>query len=79
VGVCLFSQVIVIRREEIASSCTKGGSGWILRKASLKEWSWNRLPTDVVTVTEGVTVPGGVKKMFRCCTKGHGSVGKILW
>ena len=25
----------------------------------------------------GVTVPGGVQEMFRCCTEGHGLVGNI--
>jgi len=24
----------------------------------------------------GVTIPGGVQETFRCCTKGHGLVGK---
>ena len=27
-----FSHVIAIRWEEMASSCSRGGSGWILRK-----------------------------------------------
>ena len=26
---------------------------------------------------DGVTIPGGVQKMFRCCTDGHGLVGNI--
>ena len=25
----------------------------------------------------GVTIPSGVQEKFRCCTKGHGSVGNI--
>ena len=25
----------------------------------------------------GVTVPGGVQEMFKCCTEGHGLVGNI--
>ena len=25
--------------------------------------------------SDGITVPGGVQEMFRCCTKGHGLVG----
>jgi len=39
-GVGLFSQVTVIGEKVMASSCTRGGSGWILgRISSLKEWS----------------------------------------
>ena len=26
---------------------------------------------------DGVTVPGGVQEVFRCCTEGHGLVGNI--
>ena len=26
-----------------------------------------------------VTVSGGVQEMCRCCTKGHGLVGKYMW
>ena len=39
VEVGLFSQVTVIGREGMASSCARGGSGWILGKISYqKEW-----------------------------------------
>ena len=39
VGVSLFSQVTAIGWERMASSCTRGGSGWILgRISSQKEW-----------------------------------------
>jgi len=27
----------------------------------------------------GVTIPGGVQEVFRCCTEGHGLVGKYWW
>ena len=27
----------------------------------------------------GVTIPGGVQETFRCCTEGHGLVGKYWW
>ena len=26
-----------------------------------------------------VTIPGGIQEMFRCCTEGHGLVGKYWW
>ena len=40
VRVGLFSQVTAIGREVMASSCTRGGSGWIFEKiSSQKEWS----------------------------------------
>jgi len=39
-GFGLFSQVTAIGREVMASSCTRGGSGWIFEKiSSQKEWS----------------------------------------
>ena len=34
---------------------------------------WNRLPREVV----GSTDPGGVQKLLRCCSEGHGLVGTI--
>ena len=51
VGVGLFTQVTEMGQEGMASSCARGGSGWILRKIStLKEWQgtetgcpWRRL------------------------------------
>ena len=27
----------------------------------------------------GVTIPQGVQEMVRCCTEGHGLVGKYWW
>ena len=57
----------------MASSCTSGGSGWTLGKiSSQKEWSGSG------TASQGggeVTVPGGVREMFTCCTEGHDLVG----
>jgi len=35
---------------------------------------WNRLPRVVV----GVTIPGGVQKVCRCGTLGHGLVGMVV-
>ena len=38
-GAGLLSQITVIGLEGTASSCARGGSGWVLRKTSQKEWS----------------------------------------
>ena len=70
----------MVEQEWRTSTCAREGSGWILGKSlSIKvslsiqavEWaaqggSW-------------ITVPGGDQEMFRCCTKGHGLVGKYWW
>ena len=54
----------------MASSCTRGGLGWILgNTSSQKEWS------DMGTAAQGgggVTVPGGVPEPWRCGTEGCG-------
>jgi len=34
----IFSQVIVMGQEGVASCCSRGCSGWILGKTSHKEW-----------------------------------------
>lgn len=61
----------------MASSCTRGGSGWMLGKISFPksgevlEWA--------VQGSGEVTIPGGVQEMFRGCTKGHGLMGRYWW
>ena len=65
-------QEVVVRwgSEVVASSCTRGGSGWILgRISSQKEW-W-------CTGTHclgrcGVTDPGGVEEKGKYCIEWHG-------
>ena len=59
VGVGLFSRVIVIGQEGTASSCTRGGSGWILGKTSLKEHSGT-----------GMGCPGKCHHPRRCSRNG---------
>jgi len=59
VGVGLFSRVIVIGQEGTASSCTRGGSGWILGKTSLKERSGT-----------GMGCPGKCHHPRRCSRNG---------
>jgi len=55
---------------DLASSCTRGGSGWVLgRTSSQQEW-WG-------TAQGGGRVPGGAHETFRCCVEGHGLVGSI--
>ena len=50
-GISLFSQVTVVGREGMVSSCPRGGSGWILEKNIFFErvvLHCNRLPRKVV-------------------------------
>jgi len=57
----------------MASSCTRGDSSWMLGNTSSKECQaleW------AAQGSAGVTVPGSVQEMFRCCTEGYGLVGK---
>ena len=67
VGVGLFSQIRVIG---MASSCARGGSGWILRKISSPRAVkyWNKLPRE----NGGDTVLGGLQETWRCSAEGHG-------
>ena len=59
----------------MASSCARGGSGWILGKTfPPKEWSGTGMDCQGCG---GVTVRGGIKERCRCGTKEHGLVGNI--
>lgn len=68
VGVGLFSLVRVIEEEVTALSCTRGGSGWILRKF-LQE-SGEALE-QAAQGSGAVTVHGDVQEPSRCGTEGH--------
>ena len=48
----------------MASSCRRGGSGWILGNISLRKSS-EALEKDV----DGVKIPGGFEENGRCCTE----------
>ena len=50
VRIGLFSQLTAIRREGMASSCTRGGSGWILGIISSQKavMQWHGLPREVL-------------------------------
>jgi len=56
----------------MASSCTRGDSGWLLEILLLCK-SGQALK-QVAQEGGGVTNPGIVQETFRCCTKGHGLV-----
>jgi len=53
----------------MASSCSRGGSGWILRKTFQKERCCSGTAAQG---GGGVTVPGGVQELCRCGTEGRG-------
>ena len=57
----------------MASSCSRGGSGWIVGKISSLKNSGQVLEW-AAQGRVGVTIPGDVHKTFRCCTKGHGEM-----
>ena len=60
----------------MASSCTRGDSAWTLGNNSPGEHSPGELEW-AAQGAGGVTVPGGVQEMLRCCTEGHGLVGSV--
>ena len=63
---------LVIGLEGMASSCTRGDSGWILgntvshESGQVLEWA--------AQGGGGDTDPGGVQGTFGCCVEGHGLV-----
>ena len=54
----------------MASSCARGGLGWILGKNILKK-SGEAL-AQAAQGGDGVTIPGGVQEKGRCGTEGCG-------
>ena len=70
VGISLFLQVTVVEQEVMASSCARGGSGWILGKCSSpKEQCCSGT---AARGGGGVTIPGGVPELWGCGTEGCG-------
>jgi len=63
VKVGLFFQVTGKGREGMASSRARGGSGWILGKTSLKEWSGTGMGCPQQCAA--VTIPGAVQETCR--------------
>jgi len=54
-----------------------GDSGWTLgNTSSPREWSGTGM---AARGGDGVTVPGGVQEMFRCCTDGKWFSVKYWW
>jgi len=60
----------------MASSGVRGSLDWILGKISLRE-SGQALE-QAAQGSGGVTIPGGVEKMCRCGTSGHGLAGMVV-
>jgi len=56
----------------MASSCSRGGSGWILGKASPKEALAQSAQEDA-----GDTIPGGDQEPWKYGTEDHGLVANI--
>ena len=67
-GVSLFSHVTSDRTRGMASSCTRGDSGWMLGN-TLQEsgQALERAPQE----GGGVYITEGVQETFRCCTEGY--------
>ena len=69
VEVCLCSQGAAIGGERMASSCSTGGSGWVLGNILRKS------DDAVAQAAQGggaVIIPGGVQEEGRCDTERHG-------
>ena len=66
---------LVMGLEGMASSCTRGDSGWTLgNTTSLKGWSGTGMGCPERWWSHQ---PGSVQGMFRRCVEGHGLVGTI--
>jgi len=71
VGVSLFLQETVIRREGMALVCARGGSSWLLGKKIILIKSGEAV-AQAAQGGDGVTVPGDVQELCGCGTEGHG-------
>ena len=62
----------------MASSCTRGGSGWALGKKQILSRSGEAV-AQVAQGGGGVTVPGGVQEPCGCGTEGQGLEQSQSW
>lgn len=65
---------LAIGQKGMTSSCTWGGSSWILGNI----YSPNQVPEWAAQWVGWVTIPRSVREMLRCSSKRHGLGGKIL-
>jgi len=71
----LFS-CVTSNRTKGKDKSSRGDLGWMLGKILQKSC---QALEEAAQRGGGVTIPGGVQEMFRCCTEGCGLVGKYWW
>ena len=69
-GIGLFSPVTVTEWEGMASSCSRGGSSWMLGKTSPQKSG--AAGAQAAQGGDGVTIPGGIQEPCGCGTERGG-------
>jgi len=79
-GIGLFSHVTVIRGEDMASICTRRGSGWILGRISVQKvvLQCHRLPREAVESSSLQVFKNRVDVALRDVVSGHGGDGLLV-